>query len=818
MGEKRVSSRKNLGAYLMVTEIRYSVNRAIVNKTEEYEKLSTGYVEAQGTLADVQVEVKRGFALCAGIVKGRRKKTNFVGSQWVLLDIDNSQKIGDQKFYLHQMTIEEALENQFIQNNCTFIYTTPSHTEDWHRFRLVFFMEEFISDLKEYESIVLELMKIIKCDPACKDGVRPFYGNTDAEFWTIGKTLNSGIVELGKFNASIVKNGNGKKEDHPRRVEYRKDERKFIEKLKNALTKVPLRIEGTNNYAECMSVLAGIHWLFAGEDRDELGLAIAREWCPESEEAGERWNIDQKWRSFGFDKENVYTIDTVFKTAKKYGWEEPKEEEIDHVKVIQDMRENGASESAINAYRITNRLNGEANNEHREQLIDDNYEYAQEEIKKTYLDDINLREFLNEDILNEYRIMFEGWDLKQSAILLMLLTGLSGLFPTPTKIHIKRGNYSVTPNMYCVHIAPSGAKKSAILKNLVSCGFDGVKFALQNQYRNKLAMWEAEDRKSRGAKPVEPVKVYTSPTSTKEGISDIIREYPDLSQVAVFEELNAFIAQDSYSKNKGDIRDFFKKAYDGNGVQQITRSNTISIENYQLSLATVVQPSVWFPYYNAEKDGDGLLCRFLVTEQNEMNETEIEETEEPDKLAFTTKLIYDTAIRLLQDKQEIRMLGDTRKVYAEYYYQVAQKIREESDDFLKQLLGKGQGHIAKIAINIHLLSEVMRALRSPGVQVFNPNVSPDAVRKAYKLWEYSYGCMRRVYFKAASDSAGMDLHSKILKLIDQGANSKREWTKRFCNKRTLTQPRDIDRALSYLLKEGVLEEVKEGRKIRYRRA
>jgi hypothetical protein len=175
---------------------KFAINSQGCNKNWDNKILSSQFQDVEGTIQDTIAHVKQGHALCAGLLDGRwRCKSNFAGSQWVLVDIDNSGLQKDEngnlvkdvagkaiKIYSHQLTIDEAIEHPFIRQYCALIYTTASHTVEHHKFRLVFRLPEFLSDIDQYEAIVRLLLDQLPHDPACKDGVRVFYGNTAAEF------------------------------------------------------------------------------------------------------------------------------------------------------------------------------------------------------------------------------------------------------------------------------------------------------------------------------------------------------------------------------------------------------------------------------------------------------------------------------------------------------------------------------------------------------------------------------------------------------------------------------------------------------------
>ncbi len=71
--------------------IKFAFNATGTNKDWDFKKLAGNFIDVEGTLADVLEHIKAGHAICAGLLGGKwRSKANIIGSQWLLLDIDNS--------------------------------------------------------------------------------------------------------------------------------------------------------------------------------------------------------------------------------------------------------------------------------------------------------------------------------------------------------------------------------------------------------------------------------------------------------------------------------------------------------------------------------------------------------------------------------------------------------------------------------------------------------------------------------------------------------------------------------------------------------
>lgn len=76
-----------------------------------------------------------------------------------------------------------------MREHCSFLYTTPSHTADHHRFRAVFLLDETITDAKAWADCLYGLAIRLGSDRSIKDAGRMFFGSPDCEVIEIGGRL-----------------------------------------------------------------------------------------------------------------------------------------------------------------------------------------------------------------------------------------------------------------------------------------------------------------------------------------------------------------------------------------------------------------------------------------------------------------------------------------------------------------------------------------------------------------------------------------------------------------------------------------------------
>lgn len=165
-------------------KVRVGVRQDMRDKADEQQrKLSgAGWQNCELTIEELENHIRKGFPIAHQFTDGRRQKSHFKSAELLFADID------------HGFTLEQALEHPFIKDNATFIYTTPSHSEAEHRFRIIFVLERCIFDANNYEAMYGALLNQIPSDPNVKSCTQFFYGSSNAEIYWIGKSLNDKLI------------------------------------------------------------------------------------------------------------------------------------------------------------------------------------------------------------------------------------------------------------------------------------------------------------------------------------------------------------------------------------------------------------------------------------------------------------------------------------------------------------------------------------------------------------------------------------------------------------------------------------------------
>src|SRR5271169_1770745 len=109
------------------------------------------------TAAELAQDIKNGYAFCAQHKNKWRQQSNFTESGFLAVDID------------HGLTVQDALDDDYVQTYASIVYTTPSHTDEFHRFRIVFELDKPITDTGRMRDALTGLIMRLGGDASCKD-------------------------------------------------------------------------------------------------------------------------------------------------------------------------------------------------------------------------------------------------------------------------------------------------------------------------------------------------------------------------------------------------------------------------------------------------------------------------------------------------------------------------------------------------------------------------------------------------------------------------------------------------------------------------
>ncbi|WP_189413718.1 plasmid replication protein, CyRepA1 family [Mesorhizobium sp. M00.F.Ca.ET.217.01.1.1] len=168
----------------LTRKLRLSINRRLIDKNSLGDEgaFVNGFVPHQLDVKALLGNIMQGYSYCAEL-KGPRSNSNFKASDLLSVDIDGT------------MTLDEAVNDQFVAAHGTFIYTTASHTDDKHHFRIGFALERTIEDAAEMRAATRSLILKFGGDAAASDPSRIFFGNRKTECVYFNRGIPSPILD-----------------------------------------------------------------------------------------------------------------------------------------------------------------------------------------------------------------------------------------------------------------------------------------------------------------------------------------------------------------------------------------------------------------------------------------------------------------------------------------------------------------------------------------------------------------------------------------------------------------------------------------------
>lgn len=160
-------------------KLRLSINRHLIDKNESGDTslFRTGWEAVAVTPRQLADSIDRGIAYCCEL-DGARNAKNFVCSDVLSVDMDGRR------------TIEEAFENPIVQQHLTIFYRTPNHTEERHRFRLIFALPRPIESAREMAAAYRSLALRLGGDASATDPARIFFGSKGSKPDVFDQTMS----------------------------------------------------------------------------------------------------------------------------------------------------------------------------------------------------------------------------------------------------------------------------------------------------------------------------------------------------------------------------------------------------------------------------------------------------------------------------------------------------------------------------------------------------------------------------------------------------------------------------------------------------
>lgn len=276
---------------------KYAPEGKIPHGDDFWGEFNRSFVNKELSPIDIINEIYTGHPFTTWHANNWRHSKNYLLGQHLALDFDTEDE---------RSTLAYLAKDRFVQKHAFAIYTTPSHSPEAPRARVLFLLDQPIQQAKNYAAAAGAFVWLFGgSDRQCKDACRFFYGSHNCEVEWIGNELPlakvKGIISEYQRTAQAEK----RKQDAIIRTSSPEQD-----EVASALKVIPAM---AIDYDEWVKVLMAIH-----QEYGDGGLQMAETWGN-----GTDGEVRRKWKSFNNNGNEAgkVTLNTVFRMARDRGWQ-----------------------------------------------------------------------------------------------------------------------------------------------------------------------------------------------------------------------------------------------------------------------------------------------------------------------------------------------------------------------------------------------------------------------------------------------------------------------------------------------------------------
>lgn len=238
-----------------------SVNNDVIGKAtaQQMASLNTRMTPTRLTCEELSRHVQAGYSFCVaqltprpdGLGFATRTSASWEAAQLIAIDIDNSITYDNEKRQRTEaegyVTVEDLLRDEFISRHAYLIYTSPSHTDTWHRIRLVFCAPEAFTKPAHYKRAIDAFIARFSGDTATSSVVNIFYGSPQCQTFPLGNVLT-----IEAMRETVERYSQQRSEE--RRASRNVTGTTSVESTREMLTHIPPDVP----YLDWVKVIAGV--------------------------------------------------------------------------------------------------------------------------------------------------------------------------------------------------------------------------------------------------------------------------------------------------------------------------------------------------------------------------------------------------------------------------------------------------------------------------------------------------------------------------------------------------------------------------------
>jgi hypothetical protein len=831
-------------------EYTFSYCRYLKNKPKTFPKQGNEFFPLTANPDAIKELVKNGFAINSGHFKdNKRNLANSYNISLFIADIDNK---GDKGGYEPKLTLDDALKNPIIRRFGA-IYTSPSHSEDWHRFRVILFLPCVInsSDFKALFNLLNPLCNYA-FDKACSDSSRLFYGNEKALFlnWENIYVLPVETIEIARKTMVTERGGESRNTTNYSQELTTEQIDKLIDDI---IFILPPKPKGC--YDDYRTLLTAIKNIKGEQFAIDIAL---QKLCTFS---------DDNWTQIIQSSTGDFNIGTIINIAKEYGnfdyvdWlkkngnsqgkRDHRQKTVQNLEKTYEKSSDEVNELDVSQLieQLVNKLAkpdvSEADRKKEIAKFTTVYRVSPSIIEKSIDEKLkgdnrvqDITELLPnvDDLLNvpnerlDLSLIFDSFleacvqeTAKQvptnpDAIISCWLPVLASVIGIRSKVVVNPAtDYKLPFILRMGIVAKSGNKKSPTLKQAVKA-LDELDSSAYHRYQEALKDYEEDlayyEKNKQGEKPTEPkLKQFIVQDFTIDGLLSILEDNPSL--LGYIDELYGYFKRMNKFNNGDDVqRDL--ELFEGKKIKKTraSKDNNKYIEKHAVSLVGTIQEVALRKVLADDDDLTGVSARFLFW-AGKMPLGKINFTLDAIDLNFLT--ISQQVIESLANlniHSDLLLDNDAKKLFQEWQNGIMESIGSLSLPQLENKYAKIEADCVKFAGILHYYHLVTGSDLITNEIVINGEI----MRRAIVLANYYLRHFCYIVTKCQDELLNAQL-MKILELVKRkgeiNATDIKNYLKTDFGK---TSANDINEILLNLIELGKVDRIptKQGVKVKFK--
>ena len=363
-------------------------------------------------------------------------------------------------------------------------------------------------------------------------------------------------------------------------------------------------------------------------------------------------------------------------------------------------------------------------------------------------------------------------NLRPECYLTALLATVSSLHDVGTYVTLlEKTDFDVTPNLFAAIVGESSQKKSPIFKATVTRPLGVLRDAARLRYQEALLVYsevmqkydelKGEEKKKAfpDGPPKEPkLRVHSFTHTTGEGLLAQVHAHPSKGLLWETDELaGALKSANSYRQGRGSDEEDLLSFYDGTGAVVLRAGGVrADLRGLLLGIIGTIQPAVLEKLAGDCNDSNGKWARFAFVYQP-LAACEI--LDDTGSLNLTPMLadLYQKIDGL--PSVAYKLSPDAKRYFLDCRNKIDKKRVNDPNPAMRAVWGKSEGRIGKIAINLHVIWELL-AGRTP-----SEFISKDVIVSAARLAKFYASQIQSLYFQFTSPESSLPPNlAKVIEL------------------------------------------------------